>query len=281
MVHHSTDMSLEGIYMLFGKPNILKELEYEFENGHVVITGYLSSKKLSHMEIVYGEMRKLNPKWQGSIEIPGQIEGKPVTAIEMRGFQTLPAGHVSGKDLQSCGIGRDSLQNITLPASLSRIGTSAFAGCVNLNSISIPENVLSIGPYSFHSCRKLDSVAIPDQVNDISDYSFCGCSGIKEISFGKGLKSIGVLSFAYCRSLISAALPEGMKTIKKRAFLRCPGIKTVFLPGSLTELGEGVFAECGSLRDVFFAGSEEQWAELTGEKDIGLGPEAAVHFGRN
>ena len=72
-----------------------------------------------------------------------------------------------------------------------------------------------------------------------------------------------------------------MKTIKKRAFLRCPEIKTVFLPSSLTELGEGVFAECGSLRDVFFAGSEEQWAELIGENDIGLESGAAIHFGRN
>ena len=45
-------------------------------------------------------------------------------------------------------------KNTTIPASVTGLGTYAFADCSGLTSITIPQSVTSIGDYAFASCRR-------------------------------------------------------------------------------------------------------------------------------
>ena len=63
-------------------------------------------------------------------------------------------------------------KNTTIPASVTRLGDYAFAGCSGLTSITIPQGVTSIGYYAFANCSGLTSITIPQSVTSIGEYAF-------------------------------------------------------------------------------------------------------------
>ena len=67
------------------------------------------------------------------IEIPETYNGKAVTQIIANGFEKLT-----------------TLQQITFPNCLKKIGSYAFYGCTSLSSITIPENATYIGKCAFY-----------------------------------------------------------------------------------------------------------------------------------
>ena len=111
------------------KPNLKYEnLKYKITSDSVTITGCDNNAS-------------------GELVIPDTIKGKPVTTIgEMAFFRT-----------RFLSIPR-SLTSITLPDSVTSIGSSAFRGCKNLTSITIPNSVTSIGDGAFNGCTNLTAV---------------------------------------------------------------------------------------------------------------------------
>jgi hypothetical protein len=68
-----------------------------------------------------------------------------------------------------------SLTVVTIPNSISSIGTWAFYGS-SLTSITIPNSVTSIESYAFRSCRNLTSITIPKNVTNIGDSAYYDCT---------------------------------------------------------------------------------------------------------
>ena len=66
-------------------------------------------------------------------------------------------------------------KNTTIPASVTRLGDYAFAGCSGLTSITIPQGVTSIGYYAFANCSGLTSITIPQSVTSIGECAFSNC----------------------------------------------------------------------------------------------------------
>lgn len=56
---------------------------------------------------------------------------------------------------------------MTIPNSVTSIGSSAFEGCYGLTSITIPNSVTSIGNYAFGGCRTLKSLIIDDRLTTL------------------------------------------------------------------------------------------------------------------
>ena len=55
------------------------------------------------------------------------------------------------------------------------IESSAFRGCSELTSITIPNSISDIGSYAFQGCSGLTSITIPNRVSRISNSAFSGC----------------------------------------------------------------------------------------------------------
>ena len=72
---------------------------------------------------------------------------------------------------------------LTIPDSVTTIGSGTFYGCSSLTSVIIPDSVTSIGELAFYGCSGLTSVTIPDSVTSIGDAAFSGCSGLKNITY--------------------------------------------------------------------------------------------------
>lgn len=93
------------------------------------------------------------------------------------------------------------LERIVIPEGVVGIGTSAFAGCVNLKEVTLPSTVEQIGDGAFNlfadvvsdaklnleSCTKLES---------IGSYAFYGCGGIEEIRLPMSVRYVGEYAFA-------------------------------------------------------------------------------------
>jgi len=62
--------------------------------------------------------------------------------------------------------------SVTIPASVTSIGGSAFSGCDNLSNITLPEGLTSIGGNAFFSCKNLTNITIPANVMSIDKDAF-------------------------------------------------------------------------------------------------------------
>ena len=75
-------------------------------------------------------------------------------------------------------LGLSYIVSIVLPNNLTRIGSKAFEGCVNLREVLIPNSVTEIGEYAFHACTSLTKIPIPASVTYIDRDAFSQCKAL-------------------------------------------------------------------------------------------------------
>ncbi|MBO5640877.1 MAG: leucine-rich repeat protein [Prevotella sp.] len=76
---------------------------------------------------------------------------------------------------------------------------AAFDGCSGLTSVTIPASVTSIGSYAFSDCSGLTSVTIPNSVTSIGYKAFYN-TRIKSLTIGSGIQTIDSWAFDYSSS---------------------------------------------------------------------------------
>ena len=143
-----------------------------------------------------------------------------------------------------------SLTSVTIPNSVASIGSNAFSYCRSLTSVTIGNSVTSIGEYAFYGCSGLTSVTIPNSVTSIGTYAFCNCSGLTSVTIPNSVTSIGYGAFSGCRGLTSVTIPNSVTSIDARAFLDCSGLTSVTIPNSVTSIGREAFYGCLSLTSM-------------------------------
>ncbi|MBR2520597.1 MAG: leucine-rich repeat domain-containing protein [Oscillospiraceae bacterium] len=76
----------------------------------------------------------------------------------------------------------------------------------------------------------------------------------------------------------SAVIAEGITNIGPYAFAEWYTLERIVIPKSVTSIGKLAFYKCTGLKDVYYAGSEEDWAAVAvGERNHGL-DSAVIHF---
>lgn len=74
------------------------------------------------------------------------------------------------------------LTEVSLPYSVTSIGSQAFNRCTSMASIEIPDGVTGIGSYAFKDCSTLASVSIPYSVTSIGYQAFANCGALTELT---------------------------------------------------------------------------------------------------
>ena len=82
---------------------------------------------------------------------------------------------VSGSTLVSCAAG-SKVKSVTIPDSVTAIGSKAFDMCYSLTSVSIPDSVTYIGFSAFYGCTSLIFVTMSDSVTFMGDVAFHACT---------------------------------------------------------------------------------------------------------
>ncbi len=124
---------------------------------------------------------------------------------------------------------------IVLPDTITEIGDGAFKNCPNLVKISVP-NVTKIGASAFDGCVSLGEVVTSGNVVSIGDYAFRNCAKLGELDSGDKLVSVGNGAFENCEALYRFEIPASVTTIGNGAFKNCTGIIEVINLSSLSSV---------------------------------------------
>ena len=141
---------------------------------------------------------------------------------------------------------------VTIPESVTSIGSSAFGSCSGLTSVTIPNSVTSIGSYAFDGCSSLTSITIPNSVTSIGSYAFSSCSNLPSITIPESVTYIGDYTFHNCSSLTSFTIPESVNSIGNYAFQYCTGLTSITIPNSVTSIGNYAFDGCTNLKKTIW-----------------------------
>ena len=166
-----------------------------------------------------------------------------------------------------------SLSSITIPNSVTSIGSSAFFGCSSLTSVVWnAENCADFSSYSvapFYDIRsQITSFTFGDSVLHIPSYLCYRMSNLTSITVPNSVTSIGDNAFRYCSSLTSpvynahvfAFLPttysgaytinDGITSIAGGAFAESSSLTSITIPCSVMKIGEGAFDKCSSINTI-------------------------------
>lgn len=137
----------------------------------------------------------------------------------------------------------DSLSAVSFPASVERIGESAFDCCYALSQVTFAEDshLTYIGPFTFAENSNLMAIELPAGVETIGEYAFAH----------SGLTAI--------------VLPDGLSVIPMQAFQSCGSLREVTIPASVTEIDRWAFSGCDALEVVHYNGTKAQWDAIEGE----------------
>ena len=138
----------------------------------------------------------------------------------------------------------------------------AFGGCTSLTAISIPESVTGIGSYAFSECTNLMEITIPECVTSIGDSAFWDCAKLESLAIPDCVTSIGAGAFRGCESLKSIAIPNGVTIIAERTFDGCKSLESITIPDTVTAVEGWAFNECNSLKDVYYLDEEYAWLHV-------------------
>ena len=147
------------------------------------------------------------------INIPAEIDGLPVKSIKDSAFKDCTA-----------------LTTVTMPETITDIGSSAFEGCTSLASVTLPKSMpvtSRIKWRAFFGCTSLTSITIPDGVWYIEGEMFSGCTKLKSITMPDSVGQFGGSVFKDCISLTSITIPAGVETMYDNMFPGCINLTTI------------------------------------------------------
>jgi len=180
------------------------------------------------------------------------------------------------------------LSTITIPTTVTSMGTAVFCDCRHLSkiiwnakhcsdftgaetspfslyddnkswktentwttSITFGDEVEHIPAYlCYRFTGELRNIVIPDNVKSIGDYAFELCGKLVSIKLGNGLTEIGKGAFADCSSLISITIPDNVTTINQGAFNGCSRLETIILGRNVTTIGSSAFHGCNIINTI-------------------------------
>lgn len=214
-----------------------------------------------------GTIKKYNGN-DAVVNIPSEINGTPVTTI----------GNAAFRD--------SSVTSVTIPASVTEIGSNAFAGCTNLTSVTYGGDwsnlTIQSGNPAVEDAAKdaaneqlfdfkfilnntavvvisykgtAADVTIPSRykgkpVTVIDHAAFHDNSAVTSVTIPDSVTSISDDAFGFCSQLTNISIPNSVTYIGFSAFNSCTSLKSITLPSSLSTIQSYAFYNCGNLKTI-------------------------------
>ena len=213
-----------------------------------------------------GTIKKYNGN-DAVVNIPSEINGTPVTTI----------GNAAFRD--------SSVTSVTIPASVTEIGSNAFADCTNLTSVNYKGDwsnlTIQSGNPAVEDAAKdaaneqlFDFEFTPDNTAvivkkyngtaaDVTipshykgkpvtmiDHAAFHDSAVTSVTIPDSVTSIPDDAFAFCSQLTNISIPNSVTFIGFSAFNSCTSLKSITLPSSLSTIQSSAFYNCGNLETI-------------------------------
>ncbi len=136
--------------------------------------------------------------------------------------------------------------NITIPATVTKIGSSAFFNCAALVT-SLGENVESVGTYAFSGCTS--SFDTENGVHYIGKWAVGDVDGLDTLQLRDD--TIGIAGGAFnSATFTTVTLPSSVKYVEDEAFSNNTALTSVTLSSNLVRIGNWAFAGCSGLTEI-------------------------------
>ena len=199
------------------------------------------------------------------VVIPSKINGVTVETIGNAAFQN------------------SAVTSVTIPASVTEIGSNAFAGCTNLTSVHYegdwsnltiqsgnpavqdaanaplfdfeftPDNTAVIVTNYKYKGTAAD-VTIPSRYKGkpvtMIDHAAFHDSAVTSVTIPDSVTSIPDSAFGFCSQLTNISIPNSVTYIGFSAFNSCTSLKSITLPSSLSTIESYAFYNCGNLKTI-------------------------------
>ena len=197
------------------------------------------------------------------VVIPSKINGVTVTTIGTDAFLGL------------------NITSVTIPASVTEIGSNAFAGCTNLTSVNYAgdwskltiqsgnpavEDAANAQLFDFAFTPDNTAVivirykgtaadvTIPSRYKDkpvtMIDHAAFYNSAVTSVTIPDSVTSIPDSAFGFCSQLTNISIPNSVTYIGFSAFNSCTSLKSITLPSSLSTIQSYAFYNCGNLKTI-------------------------------
>ena len=134
----------------------------------------------------------------------------------------------------------NSIEYVSIPKSLTEIGSDAFYGCSNLMEVYISDldawcRISFANQYSnpvvftknlYLNDVPVTSVVVPSDVTSLK-YTFYNCSSLKNVVISEGVTALDSYAFYGCTSLTGISVPASIKSMKQTAFTNCTALTRV------------------------------------------------------
>ena len=106
----------------------------------------------------------------------------------------------------------DTIKSVTIPASVTSIGSSAFSGCGALSRVTVGKNVTAIADTAFAGCSSLSAVYLPKSLTTVGNSAFNGCSLLSTVSYAGSARGWAKIAIESGNdALLNATLLTGQK----------------------------------------------------------------------
>lgn len=194
----------------------------------------------------------------------GAFARSGVTKVVIGGEATSIEGNYNIEYLNGVGLGAFSLCNslteVVLPSTLTKLGVNSFASCPNLVKMDLPEGLLTIDDSALTSSANLIVPKLPKSLTSIGKNNFYQNGNMPEDIDLPNL--LGTLGASFMKTNIKRILNLGSITSTGSSpvyyptnsgagpFSDCKELVFVELPETLTTIGIAAFAGCNSLETI-------------------------------
>ncbi len=145
----------------------------------------------------------------------------------------------------------EKLTEVTIPNSITMMGTHVFSFCYGLTDVSLGTGIDSIPRETFNRCTSLKNVYIPNNITSIGICAFFK-SGIESINIPSSVLKIERNAFEECTALVEITIPDSVRSIEREAFMNCTALERVVLGDGVESIGESAFRYNEKLSEVVF-----------------------------
>ncbi len=183
-----------------------------------------------------------------NLVIPSSVNGVPVVGIGYEAFEN-----------------NTLIKSVTIPGSITQIGSYAFGNCQALTEIIFSEPGLkTLENSAFYKCTALKSIALPESLRNIGNNCFHNCRSLEEVKLPSTLLSIGDSAFAQCTMLTNVKLPDGLAHIGSYAFQSCRSLTEITIPAGVKTIGITPVAYCYELAAIEVSPENTVFSEIDG-----------------
>ena len=196
------------------------------------------------------------------ITIPKNIASIAEYAFYKSGIKKIIFDKESQLTEINCFSGCAALEQVEIPASVTKIGKNAFSLCTSLTTVSFEETAKVEELIGFAGCTSLTSIEIPPSVKTIADRAFSGCTALQSITVPKSVKTLGSSAFGNCTALSSVNFEAGsqLTALKGRIFSNCSSLRSIELPASVSSFEPNIFENCNKLTTIAVAAENTTYA---------------------